>query len=68
MREWCGCGAAIRARRSDVLTWRKEHTCPPRAEDPPGQYGGGSDTQINQQQTWLESDVIGFRPNAERRR
>ncbi len=28
MREWCGCGAAIRARRSDVLKWRNNHNHP----------------------------------------
>ncbi len=66
MREWCGCGASIRARRRDVLTWRKEHRCVPPTEEPPGQYGGGSDTQINGQQTWFEDRVIGFRPNEER--
>lgn len=27
MREWCGCGAAIRARRRDVLAWRHDHRC-----------------------------------------
>lgn len=33
MREWCSCGAAIRARRRDVLTWRTQHTCPDRPTD-----------------------------------
>lgn len=68
MREWCGCGAAIRARRADVLTWRREHTCPPRGEDAPGQYGGGSHLEINHDQTWIGQDRIGFRPNSERER
>lgn len=33
MREACSCGAWIRARRRDVLTWRAEHTCPDRQSD-----------------------------------
>lgn len=27
MREWCSCGASIRARRGDVLVWRQSHRC-----------------------------------------
>lgn len=61
MREWCGCGADVRGRRVDVLTWRKDHRCVAKPEqDIPGQYGGGSDTQINYQQTDMS---LGFRPN-----
>ncbi len=63
MREWCGCGAAIRARRSDVLNWRATHRCVPASEDPPGQYGGDSTTERNIDQTWIGEDRIGFRPN-----
>ncbi len=63
MREWCGCGAAIRARRRDVLAWRTEHRCTPAAEDQPGQYGGDSHTEINQSQTWFGEDRVGFKPN-----
>lgn len=27
MREWCGCGAGLKAARRDVLTWRTGHRC-----------------------------------------
>lgn len=63
MREWCGCGAAIRARRHDVITWRIEHRCTPQAEQPPGQYGGGSHIETNYAQTSFADDRVGFRPN-----
>lgn len=63
MREWCGCGAAVRAGRRDVLAWREQHRCVPKGEDPPMQYGGDANTQVNGQQTWFEDRVIGFRPN-----
>ena len=44
MREACGCGAWIRGRRKDVLTWRTTHHHAPKAEpEPQGQRGGGSD-------------------------
>lgn len=62
MREWCGCGAAIRARRRDVLTWRAEHRCTPPSEPTPGQYGGDARVETNYQQTDF-ADTIGFRPN-----
>jgi hypothetical protein len=63
MHEWCGCGAGVRGRRRDVLTWRTEHRCAPQAaEDTPGQYGGGSDTTINGSQVDLYG-AIGFQRN-----
>jgi len=43
MREWCGCGAAIRARRRDVIAWRTAHRCVTQpAEEPSQQIVGGA--------------------------
>lgn len=59
MREWCSCGAAIQARRRDVIVWRDQHRCPDREDEPRVPPSGAtSDTQI----AWRDSDaVIGFR-------
>jgi hypothetical protein len=38
VREWCSCGAAIRARRADVIAWRREHRCPDRPEPDSGAH------------------------------
>jgi len=62
VREWCGCGSSIRARRSDVLTWRSTHRFVPASEPTPGQYGGDARVETNYQQTAF-TDTIGFRPN-----
>lgn len=40
MREWCGCGAAIRARRHDVLKWRNDHNHPGTQADPEPERNG----------------------------
>ena len=38
MQEWCACGASIKARRRDVLAWRKTHGCV-KAEAEPDKQG-----------------------------
>lgn len=40
MREGCSCGAWVKARRKDVLTWRAEHSCPDRPNDDITQVNG----------------------------
>lgn len=40
MREGCSCGAWVRGRRKDVLTWRAEHACPDRPNDDITQVAG----------------------------
>lgn len=35
MREWCGCGAAIRASRRHVIQWRTQHHCPNKHDTEP---------------------------------
>lgn len=63
MREWCSCGAAIRGRRRDVLTWRTQHSCPDKPDQPMvPPTGATSQVETNPQQVWFE-DSIGFRPN-----
>lgn len=39
MREWCHCGAAIRASRRDVIRWRDTHRCPDKPEEAPEPEG-----------------------------
>lgn len=46
MREWCSCGAAVRARRRDVLAWRAQHTCPDRPTlEPDTHIGTGAQVE-----------------------
>lgn len=63
MREWCGCGASVRARRKDVLDWRVAHRCVPAPEQTPGQYGGDARVETNYQQIDFAESAIGFRRN-----
>lgn len=71
MREWCSCGASIRATRRDVLQWRTSHRHD--ANDPEPQKQG---TQSQVETAWRDPttddglrvipDVrarIGFTPN-----
>lgn len=63
MREWCGCGAAIYARKRTVIEWRREHRCPDRPDQPMvPPTGATSQVETNYQQTAFE-DRAGFRPN-----
>ena len=39
MREWCSCGAAIRARYSRIKEWRTQHHCPDRPANEPEPQG-----------------------------
>lgn len=63
MREWCSCGSAIRARRADVLTWRREHRCPDRPDDPAEHISAGSSFQLADEYASAHPNVqarIGF--------
>ena len=72
MREWCGCGASIRARRKDVLVWRDKHRHDSKEEPEPEKQGSFADTQIahsdpidaySETYTPTVNARIGFTPN-----
>lgn len=62
MREWCGCGAAIRARRRDVLTWRTEHHCPTRPDTDDGAHISAGAIVERSYQPEDDTVRIGFHP------
>ena len=45
MREWCGCGASIRARRKDVIAWRTNHWHQTAEEPEPQKEGAFSQNE-----------------------
>lgn len=68
MREWCSCGAAVRASRRDVLAWRAEHHCPDRPA-PAGMHVSGGAYVENSGPRYYDGEApivtarIGFRRN-----
>ena len=75
MREYCGCGASIRARRKDVLVWRDNHIHEGRPKPEPEKKGSFADTQIahsdpidaySETYTPTVNARIGFTPNRTR--
>lgn len=75
MREWCGCGASIRARRSDVLRWRTTHRHDGKEEPEPQREGahayvenaGARTHEYGERDGYQDMPVvnarIGFTPN-----
>jgi len=61
MREWCGCGSAIRASRKDVLAWRQDHNHPPDRDAE--KQGAESRTELSYHepdQPTINARTIGF--------
>ncbi len=69
MREWCSCGAAIRASRRDVLQWRTSHRCPDRPTPDDTHITTGAMVEHAGTRHYDGDTPIpqaGFRPNEER--
>lgn len=67
MREWCSCGAAIRARRTDVVRWRAEHRCPDRPQPDDGAHITAGAIVEHAGTRYFDGDkpiiTAGFQPN-----
>lgn len=74
MREWCSCGASIRARRKDVIAWRgtHHHSNAEQPEQEPDRQGaqaqiehaGRRYLEIGGTDAPIVQASIGFQPNA----
>ena len=76
MREWCGCGASIRARRKDVLVWRDKHRHDAQSEPEPDKNGAQAQVETAWRPGFTDDSIrsipdvqarIGFTPNGEGR-
>ncbi len=78
MREWCGCGASIRARRRDVIAWRTNHWHHGQPEPEPEKQGSFSQAEHAGRRTYEHGEDssqhdfpivyarMGFNPNPQK--
>ncbi len=66
VKEWCGCGAAIRASKGEVVKWRSNHLHEGKPADEPQRQGAFSSSEIGPNYYMGEAPIearIGFTPN-----
>lgn len=75
MREWCGCGASIRASRRDVIAWRTTHQHQGQPTPEPEMQGSFSQAELAGRRTYEHGENsdrhdfpivyarMGFNPN-----